>query len=1095
MAGRNWLSVLACRVVFVAFVAFTIHLTSRQLPDHLLRTSVFSFNYLNSSLDKHEPFIHIIFQRHFVCTTTYILSQSSPPQNSPMPSTRESSPMGEVGSPSTPQLTPNSKVQAMLNIFNNDSDNSDEESVSGDARARLLKAMNTSKASNSDKEKDTMEETQNDISTTEEDSDEQEIVRPRGRIAGAMRAQNSSSNKSTPTRKRTDEILTPKQNAIKQTSASDESDVPAISRRRKIRVSRHSTPEPSLQDELASPGLFVSPNALNTYTPADASDSEDLPEAMDSDTRFKALVERKQKEMQAKTQAAQELRQKKEAELQRYSDALDEDNLVGSDEEGGRRLTQQMKPTRKASKRALEEMHRETQRLSRNQQLAHYATTKKKFTTKDFVKSFDRKVEMTPELPSQHDTEPTSSSPARGSDADLGGTPSTSPPPSAEDDHHQKLPNLPSHVVDDNADDLPTLEEVIPSSPPARKDKGKGRAIEEVIPELKKPKDPVFKHRPIRVRPPPIQDRKVSPLDDSDSDLEIISVKPTIKTRIAEVFDRVPAQKGAGNHHALRLLAHLGSPGKQNTGRNKKPSMTTSEMQTSLQQRARQQAAHEREERLQAARDRGVIIQTAEERQQEMAEVEDLLSKARREGDEITKREKAAAKKERKESGEADPLGGSSDDEDWVEEKSKNLIEEENSGSGSEAGVDESESEDDASGEEEGDEMELDGNVQKVANPLFDDEASATDDNEAEAEADLSMDEMAEDKSNDEDEEDLPNIQQNRRMRNANVISDEEDESQDEQQTPSIAKFVSPNQFNINSPVAPTSVLRSATKTFIPGVSVTGAVGLGLTQIFAGTMDDSQFSPSPADGGFQQNNVEKDALAFLRRIPAPELPAFMPTMEENTQAYPDSPSQMSHIPESQPMEDDTQELDLNFTQSQIHGSDSLVEDSQMSPFPEATQDVGFAEMTPIKGRFVDSPATAMTRVMDPLVMPESVEETPVVKRKGRLHRRAPVVFSDDEDAAEPIDLGDDFEINESIFDVMRKAAKPKKVVADEFNKKKSGAKEMVNEQADESEDEYAGLGGASDDESGGEADEYVKAMIDDEGGQNVDKNQIAAFYA
>jgi mediator of replication checkpoint protein 1 len=81
-----------------------------------------------------------------------------------------------------------------------------------------------------------------------------------------------------------------------------------------------------------------------------------------------------------------------------------------------------------------------------------------------------------------------------------------------------------------------------------------------------------------------------------------------------------------------------------------------------------------------------------------------------------------------------------------------------------------------------------------------------------------------------------------------------------------------------------------------------------------------------------------------------------------------------------------------------------------------------------------------------------------------------------------------------VFDIMRKAS-TKKVVVDEFDKKKSKAKEMVNEQAEESEDEYAGLGGASDDESGGEPDEFVKEMIDDEGRKDVDESKLAAFFA
>ena len=53
---------------------------------------------------------------------------------------------------------------------------------------------------------------------------------------------------------------------------------------------------------------------------------------------------------------------------------------------------------------------------------------------------------------------------------------------------------------------------------------------------------------------------------------------------------------------------------------------------------------------------------------------------------------------------------------------------------------------------------------------------------------------------------------------------------------------------------------------------------------------------------------------------------------------------------------------------------------------------------------------------------------------------------------------------------------------------------MVEEQAQESEDEYAGLGGASDDESAGEADEDLKKMIE-EGDVEVDESKLAAFYA
>ena len=76
---------------------------------------------------------------------------------------------------------------------------------------------------------------------------------------------------------------------------------------------------------------------------------------------------------------------------------------------------------------------------------------------------------------------------------------------------------------------------------------------------------------------------------------------------------------------------------------------------------------------------------------------------------------------------------------------------------------------------------------------------------------------------------------------------------------------------------------------------------------------------------------------------------------------------------------------------------------------------------------------------------------------------------------------------------MRKARKDTSA-AEMFDKKKSEAKTMVEEQAQESEDEYAGLGGASDDESGGEEDDYSKEIID-QGEVNVNERQLAALYA
>ncbi|KAL2071705.1 hypothetical protein VTL71DRAFT_12940 [Oculimacula yallundae] len=1044
-----------------------------------------------------------------------------------MASTRESSPASESGIMSPTQLTPNSKVKAMLAAFDNDSD---DEIVSASARARTIASLHKESRSifdQSDSETTISQQMDNKIVDKAADSvseeDDEDIFRPKGRMAARMQANEDNSEDDLPSarnaRERVKKLLMTKSKSPETTTntedanGSEENDTPVVSRKRKIRVARQDTPKSSPPRRSASPSLFVSPAKSSAGADTGSGSDVELPDAGNS--RFMALVEKKRQERQAKEAEAAKEKAKKAQETKRYTQTLEEQDDI-EDSEGERRLTQSSRPNRKASKKALEEMHRETQRLSRNQQLAHYATTKKKFTKADFFAKFNKqpKMEQTPEP-----TRPSSSSSAAPqSDHETKETPPTSPAsPTADAEKETVSHNVPAlpETMDRDNDELPSREDAPPhtkSSPPTKLDKGKGKAVDESIVKAEIVNKPMFVRRQIRVRAPAATDRKASPLDDSDSDLEIVSAKSIgRKEKMDSVFDRVPAKLAKESHslHALRMLAQVTSPGKQssgrNFGRNKKPSMTTSEMQMSLQQRARQQATREREERLQALRDRGVVIQTTEERERDAAEVDDMVARARLEGEEIAKREKAAAKKERKANGEADPLGDdSSDDEDWQESKE---VPEEDEISGSGSDEEEGDAQELDGSDEEEDEMELDDQEldSTVANPMFDNEAAESDEDEAEAEANLSIDEeMAEDgDAEDEEEEEQSFNQTNRRSRHANVISDDDDEEETDtvaQQTPLVPQFKSPIQLSTKSPLVPNSVLRSATKTFIPGLTVAGPAGLGLTQIFAGTMDDSQvFEDSPTAPNLEhEEESNKDTLAFLRRLRAPELPPFVPTLQEDTQdADMFNQSQVSHIPESQPVDSESQDIQLHFSQSQIHEFDSLVHDTQMSQMFEATQDVGFQHMTPVKERFVDAPpSTIDTVILEPMALPE----TPIVKKKGKLRQRALVAtFSDEEDAGEEANAAeeDDDEITANAFDVMRKNFKKKTVKKTEevFDKKNSKAKEMVDEQADESEDEYAGIGGASDDESGGEDDAFVKEMINDEGGENFDAGKLAAIFA
>jgi mediator of replication checkpoint protein 1 len=109
-----------------------------------------------------------------------------------------------------------------------------------------------------------------------------------------------------------------------------------------------------------------------------------------------------------------------------------------------------------------------------------------------------------------------------------------------------------------------------------------------------------------------------------------------------------------------------------------------------------------------------------------------------------------------------------------------------------------------------------------------------------------------------------------------------------------------------------------------------------------------------------------------------------------------------------------------------------------------------------------------------------------VQRRGRLRRGRVATMSDDE--------AGDVEKDNSAFDVMRRAA-ARKEAESLFDKSKSHAKDIVDDAAEESEDEYAGLGGASDDEVG-EEDEDDRKMIDhDEKVGHGDEAKLAGLFA
>ena len=245
------------------------------------------------------------------------------------------------------------------------------------------------------------------------------------------------------------------------------------------------------------------------------------------------------------------------------------------------------------------------------------------------------------------------------------------------------------------------------------------------------------------------------------------------------------------------------------------------------------------------------------------------------------------------------------------------------------------------------------------------------------------------------------------------------------------------------------------------------------------------------------------AASPRNRRPAPSLPDFDPIDLGNDSQEVINDSQVDrNETQSQNQHSLGPGIDLYYSQSQVQ-CDTLVDSmpvsaTQVSEFPDPSQDSGFQKSSPIKRRF----APTQSNLSD---IPQGPEETlttetiesPAVRKRGRLRRRVEVqVFSDEEENTREENGDEGFEIETNAFDVMRKASKMRLAVPENFDRAKSEAKAMVEEQAQESEDEYAGLGGASDDgdESEEEAAQLME-MIDDDGKIVVNEREIAAFYA
>ncbi|KAJ5703875.1 hypothetical protein N7493_011013 [Penicillium malachiteum] len=907
-----------------------------------------------------------------------------------------------MSSPSTPRstrsaspgnspnmLTPGQKIKAMMAQFDSDSD-SDNNATRRQNTVPKLDFGSKSTAS----------KTHEDKSDDSEDSEDNVVVQPKGRMAARMQGTTNDLQ----TEKEQSPVPAPAVESEAEAESSED-DLPAVRRRRNNAATQDS---PDATKTRNSSPRARSESPLFVEEENDADQENEQPSK--GNARFLALVAQKRKEREEREKAEEEKKAARKAQLEKFSsDMISGEESEAEDPKSAHKLSQKARQPRKASKKAMEEMRQETQRMSRNMQLAHQAQTKKKITKESFFARFNF-----------GNTEPPAAEPAQANSSSAAGsmqssdgegvqktreTPHTSPVLGPSDG--QKPVQNASEQLHPETDDQPATALADQSAPkeiiaPANvQTKPSGESM--VLPTHPPKKEPFQLTRPaVRVLMSR-QEIARHQQDGSDSDdLEVVT-SPSKSRRIA-AFENLPARKlqQSTSMTKLKALAHLTSPTRKST------SMTNAELSASLLYKARQQAAKERRERIEELRAKGVVIETAEERAAMEDDMEDLVEKARREADEIKRQERAARKN-------GQDLDDEEDDGDY-----------EFSGS---------ENEELGSGDEDDDAGSLADNNGYLENEA--DEGDESSDGESEA--------LASDAENE-----LPGT---RRKRPTRVVSDDEDEEEAQQQVPS-------------TPVRPPSIAaRSAERPHFPGMDSPN-LSMGLTQAFAGTLaDDNDEMSQPA------------SVAVPFSLPDPGRPVPRLRQEESEILVKDS--------QEQP---DEPEFMNNYRQNitRVSESPAGLAFSEYSQLPDPTQDEGFvfSPFDPSK-RFRGTPPVS---TVDTVLLGQS--QSPIAERKSRQLRRGRA--ADLSVVAEGVETNeDDFEVNADAFNVMKKTSKKSHVP---YDKKNSKAKNIVDEAAEESEDEYAGLGGASD-ESDGEENAYDKQMINDNSGETVDEKELAALNA
>ena len=838
---------------------------------------------------------------------------------------------------------------------------------------------------------------------------------------------------------------------------------PASLRRRREAFERAASGSPLASSHQKGSGLFVSP----TKTAVDNSDGEnDLPRP----NKLVELVAQKRAERLARENEKQKSRKSKgQQDTEHAVSDVPEEVFEGSQEapinsEVDRILSDAARPIRKASKKAMLEMERETQRLARQQALAHQIKVKKKFSTTDLFARFNFRQPQQPQnegeknsssMPSSDGIEP---SPRR---KELMSTPPSSPPTPLDKQRllvergalAKMIPvredTLASIVTEAGDEDLPEVDDLMKSSQ---------HHNEPVVGSAQAPAEKGSKIARWGKKSAPQTYRD----DESDDDLEVLQPLP----KYLQVFDRVqPAKKQetySNAIHTLRHLSHLGQvDAKPNRPTNVKPSIHPQVLEAQLRKKAREQAFQAQQERLAELKAKGIVVQTSEEKEKEAEEFENLLEKARSDAQDLRKAEKAARKAAKGEGG-MEASDDETEDEDYYDRSDEDDLEEEG--------------EDFANNDlinEAADESEGDDDAEEIA-----DEAA-----EDVADADLPLGAAEVPVQEEEAEDELP--KQARKSRKSRVIADDEDDEVDDDD----------DMLEADEHVVSPAVCAGTPIVADEQDDPFAAFGFGAAKIDANAMSATQAFNATMQAPSQ--DTQEDSFDILRHVLPPSSFIAPPTLPDMQSQILEEDTQ-TQLATGQPA-DESQgiQLDWNTQAPETPGPALVRKASDLTETPgwEPTQDPGLpSPWTGARRGPLQRVPTLLSVADDDHETQATVElrvsESPapeVTSRRGRLQQRKRLAADESDEETEPT-----LPVKKDAFKEMKRQ-RMNDLNANDRTEAEAEMKRMMDDQADESEDEYAGLGGDDTEMIAPETAED-QAMFD-ESHIDVDERAIAAHHA